>query len=129
MGALHAVLSVSPAWEAVEITLGDRLRLPVRGPRPYRFGSDNRGCSRTNAWLFSTFPRHRLPVFQSKASTVQSALPGPHAGWQQRGAASDARRADMDAKGMCLARILLTPLGMRLATLSLCKESEKAVNI
>ncbi len=30
----------SPAWEAVELTLGDRLYLPVRGPRPYRFVSD-----------------------------------------------------------------------------------------
>ncbi len=48
---------------------GDRLHLPVRGPRPYRFGSDNRGCSRTNAWQFSTFPRRRLPAL-SKASTV-----------------------------------------------------------
>jgi len=26
-----------------------------RGPRPYRFGSDNRGWFRTNAWQFSTF--------------------------------------------------------------------------
>jgi hypothetical protein len=26
------VWSVSPAWETVELTLGDRLHLPVRGP-------------------------------------------------------------------------------------------------
>ncbi len=64
------VWSVSPAWEAVDLTLGDRLHLPVRGPRPYRFGSDNCGCSRTNAWQFSTLPRRRLPAFFSKASTV-----------------------------------------------------------
>ena len=64
------VWSVSPAWEAVELTLGDRLHLPVRGPRPYRFRSDNRGCSRTNAWRFSTFPLRRLPAFFSKASIV-----------------------------------------------------------
>ncbi len=30
----------SPAWEAVELTLGGCLHLPVRGPRPYRFGSE-----------------------------------------------------------------------------------------
>ncbi len=54
------------AWEAVELTLEDRLHLPVRGPRPYRFGSDNRGCSRTNAWRFSTCPRRRLPAFLVK---------------------------------------------------------------
>ncbi len=45
------------------------LQQAVRGPRPYRFGSDNRGCSRTNAWQFSTFPQRRLPAFFSKAST------------------------------------------------------------
>jgi hypothetical protein len=67
---IRVVWSVSPAWEAVELTLGDRLHLPVRGPRPYRFGSDNRGCSRTNAWRFSTFPRRRLSASFSKASTV-----------------------------------------------------------
>ncbi len=60
----------SLAWEAVELTLGYRLHLPVRGPRPYRFRNDDRGCSRTNAWRFSTFPRRRLPAFFSKASTV-----------------------------------------------------------
>jgi hypothetical protein len=56
--------SVSPAWEAVELTLGDRLHLPVRGPR------QSYGCSRTNAWRFFIFPRRRLPAFFSKASTV-----------------------------------------------------------
>ena len=67
--SIRVVWSVFPAWEAVELTLGGCLHLPVRGPRPYRFGSDNRGCSRTNAWQFSTFPRRRLPAFLSEAST------------------------------------------------------------
>ncbi len=60
------VWSVSPAWEAVELTLGDRLHLSVRGPQPYRFRSDNCGCPRTNAWLFSTFPQRRLLAFLVK---------------------------------------------------------------
>ncbi len=64
--SVRVVLSVSPAWEAVALTLGDRLHLPIRGPRPYRFGSDNRSCSRTNAWQFSTFPRRRLRAFWVK---------------------------------------------------------------
>ena len=63
--SIRVVWSVSPAWEAVELTLKGCLHLPVRGPRPYRFGSDNRGCSRTNAWRLFTFPRRRLPAFFS----------------------------------------------------------------
>ncbi len=43
--SVRVVWSVSPAWEAVELTLGDCLHLPVRGPRPYRFGTENRGCT------------------------------------------------------------------------------------
>ena len=74
--SIRVVWSVSPAWEAVELTLGDRLHLPVRGPRPYRFRSDNRGCSRTNAWRFSTFPRRRLPAFLVKLVPCDS---GPFA--------------------------------------------------
>jgi hypothetical protein len=35
---------VSSAREAVELALGGCLHLPVGDPRPYRFGSDNRGC-------------------------------------------------------------------------------------
>jgi hypothetical protein len=65
---------VSPAWKAVELTLGGCLHLPVRSPRPYLFGSDNHGCSRTNAWQFSTFPRRRLPAFFSKASRCGGSL-------------------------------------------------------
>ncbi len=61
--SVRVVWSVSPAWEAVELTLGDRLHLPVRGPRPYWFGSYSCGCSRTNTWRFSTFPQRRLPAF------------------------------------------------------------------
>ncbi len=57
--------------EAVELTLGGCLHLPVRGLRPYRFRSDNRGCSRTNAWQLPTLPRRRLPAFLSKASTCK----------------------------------------------------------
>ncbi len=71
---LHVVSSISRAWEAVEPTLGGCIHLLVRGPRPYRFGSDNYGCSRTNAWRFSTFSRRRLPAFLSKASTCASIL-------------------------------------------------------
>jgi hypothetical protein len=70
---VRSILCMNMAWEAIELTLGDCLPLPVRGPRPYRFGSDNRGCSRTNAWWHSTFPRHRLPAFISKGSTVNIA--------------------------------------------------------
>ncbi len=64
--SIRVVWSVSPAWEAVELILGDHLHLSVRGPRPYRFGSDNRGCSRTNAWQFSIFHKRSLPVFWVK---------------------------------------------------------------
>ncbi len=62
------VWSVSLAWdsEAVELTLGDCLHLPVCGPQPYRFGSNYYGCSRTNAWKCSSFPQHRLPAFWVK---------------------------------------------------------------
>jgi hypothetical protein len=42
---IRVVWSVSPAWEAVELTLGGCLHLPVRGPRPYRFGSNNCGST------------------------------------------------------------------------------------
>ncbi len=62
--SIRVVWSVSPAWEAVEVTLGGCLHLPVRGLRSYRFGSDNCGCSRKNAWQFSTFP---LPGFWMKS--------------------------------------------------------------
>ena len=68
--SIRVVWSVSPAWEADELTLGDRLHLPVRGPRPYQFEGDNHGCSRTNALQFSTFLQHRLPAYLNKASTV-----------------------------------------------------------
>jgi hypothetical protein len=54
--SIRVVWSVPPAWEAVELTLGDCLHLHVRGPRLYRFGSDHCGCSMTNAWRFFTFP-------------------------------------------------------------------------
>jgi hypothetical protein len=70
--SIRVVRSVSPAWEAVELTLGGCLHLPVRSLRPYLFGSDNRGCSRTNAWQFSTFPRRRLPAFLVKLVRVSS---------------------------------------------------------
>jgi hypothetical protein len=69
--SIRVVWSVSQAWEAVELTQGACLHLPVRGPRPYLFGSDDSGCSRTNAWRFSTFPRCRLPAFFSKASSAE----------------------------------------------------------
>jgi hypothetical protein len=64
-----------PTPVPTQFSAGDRLHLPVCGPRPYRFGSDNSGCSRTYAWRFSTFPRRRLPAFFSKASTVQCRPP------------------------------------------------------
>ncbi len=58
-------------WFYPGLVLWDALlgHLPVRGLRHYRFGSDNLGCSRTNAWRFYTFPRRRLPAFLGKAST------------------------------------------------------------
>ncbi len=74
--SIRVVWSVSTAWEAVKLTLGGCLHLPVIGLWPYRFGSDNRGCSRTNAWQFSTFlgfPRRSLPALFSKASTCACA--------------------------------------------------------
>ncbi len=59
--SIRVVWSVSPAWEAVELTLGDRPHLPVRGPRPYWFGSDNRGCSKTMPGGFLPSPNNCLP--------------------------------------------------------------------
>jgi len=44
--SIRVVWSVSPAWEAVELTLGDRLHLLVRGPRPYWFGSVGIGAKK-----------------------------------------------------------------------------------
>ncbi len=69
--SIRVVWSVSPAWEAVKLTQGGCFHLPVRGPRPYWFRSDNCGCSRTHAWRFSTFPRCTLPAILIKAISMR----------------------------------------------------------
>ena len=62
------VWSVSPAWEAVELTLEDRLHLPARGPRPFRD---------RQSWLLQDkclaifyLPPTQIVCLLSKASTV-----------------------------------------------------------
>ena len=57
---------VSPAWDAVELTLQGWLHFSVHGLRPYWFKSNYSCCSRTNAWklrIHPRVPRRRLSAF------------------------------------------------------------------
>ncbi len=74
-------LSSQSAWFGPSLRPGKPLNSPeeiaficpffvLEGPRPYRFGSDSRGCSRTNTWRFSTFPT-QIACLLSKANTVE----------------------------------------------------------